>query len=444
MDTLDVKHHYYDGKINIDNINQLEQCQSVKTLDQKLQKIDPNNDATYGLYQKYNFLGNKTILQSIASLKDDLSVTLTYTIFNPVIQNYQQQSKTFNYNDLVNNKVRIPLNKDTNNEYYFQINDFKINRFKDEYTYIPESNETWKDTYASKHLKEDNDHYCLTDPIYVNANFDNLPSDLMGYYPSFIDKSTLVNKYVHLIDDQGITTNVTSDDYPLVDLQPDDVHGTLKVTVHTSSNEETTHTYSGFKQFDIDKFTNIDTSKYQYGKVASDITISDLDNYLDQAGFDNNILNNCTSQITEVDDQNGIVKLNLINNQYSINKTITFSGFAPCYLEQINNDKILSEYKPSKVTQSMVRQYLLRASDGFTNKYGTDYQVKLQPNDSKNTLNVTIDTDSNQTYSFTYQFQNSKNIITYICIGIIALGIIGIVAFLLMHRKKVVQKQIKQ
>lgn len=438
-----IKNKVKQGYINIDNLQQAESYSSLKSLYGWASNLNESNDPTYFLYHKYSFDLDEDVLRSIDAIIECGEITLSYTIFNSDTKQYEKHNQTFSFQDLLNQKVTTQLTEDLNHQYYFQVNNLEIHRYKDQYNYIAESNQSWDNAYSTNHIVADGDHYILNQPIYVDATFDDLSSDLKGFYPSYLSKDMLINQYIHLIDDQGINTKISTDDYGLVDLVPDDVHGTLKVVVHTNNGEKN-FTYSGLKQFDINQFDTFDIAPYHYGQVASDMTIDEAKELLLSSQFDQSILDESTLEINQVDDTNGTATLNISGNNYQINKSITFTGFAPCTISQVNNEKILKNYQPSKVTKQMVKDYLLSPSLGFKNKYGDDYQLTLSPHDQNHTLDVTINNQDELLATYTYTFANTKSIMNYICVGVILLGIIGVITFLILQRKQVMNKKIKQ
>lgn len=327
--------HAHDGHFNPSNIAELKNLTTFTQIKAKLDTVTTDNDPIFALYQKYGFHDDKRVIQSILALEKYLSINLNYTTYNNSTGSYEENIRTFTYNDFINNNVNIPLQKDPNGEYYFKVNDLQTNRYKDKYVYIAKTHQNWSNEWSSSHLIKEDNHYKLADPIYTKVTYLPLSQSLLNQYPSSITKEMIINNYIHIYDDQGNLINLPADQYDIVNLYPNDILGRLTVTVKIDG-QTSGFSYGDLKKFDMNQFSEIDVSPYYTSKIASDITKQQIINILVSAGYDKSIVDNSAINIENVDDINGTITID-ISETNELNQTIKLKNFSACKLEQNNN-----------------------------------------------------------------------------------------------------------
>ncbi len=83
----------------------------------------------------------------------------------------------------------------------------------------------------------------------------------------------------------------------------------------------------------------------------------------------------------------------------------------------------------------MVKEYLLTPTSGFINKYGSNYNVELTPDNKNNTLHVAVVINDEVYQNFDFIFSSNKKIITYICLSLFVVGIIFVIGFTIVDQK---------
>ena len=423
------------GKINYGNIDQVLRC---KNLNDYLSIINTNNNF-YKLLSSYHITQDDEIYQIVEALKEILTINFNYSIWNPKLNEYENKTMLINFKQLFNKDYEILINPDNNGKYTFKISNLEVNENKNNHIFLPYSKNDFDYSHITNNIEHTKNDYCIIMDQEINyVRFNTLDETFLNDYPTNISSNLLIDKAIKLFD----SNNQQIDNAKFINsfkILPDDLNGSINIEIK-AVNKTYAHKYTGFKKIESNKEKKIDVTKYQYGMIGSKTTKEEIIKILLNNGFSQEFINNSYFKSIKVDDKKGSINFELINNRNNISKNIQLYNFDPYFIEQKNDDNILNSYKPTNITLSMLKTYLINQSPRFKTEHQNDLKVYTKVNTYSNLLTANFKFD-NKSVEFTYNFnnKNNENILNIVCYCSIFIGVIGLLLVLvttIIHKKK--------
>lgn len=362
-------------------------------------------------------------------LANILKLRVYYEIYNQDTDQFKKEFIDVDLNDLIYKKKAININQ-YQNKYPFKIDYVEVLPYDDADTCLLSSQNQFELQWSTKHVIKDNDYIYIDTPQISSVSFNDIDQKYYKLYPSMVNQQEIISKFINLYDDNSYQLNPNVIDQSDIIINPNDLLGKISIKIKTIDGI-IEKDLNNFKAFDINQFTNVDATKFQYGLIADDVDKSKINEILLANGFDREILDNIDYEIINKDLIKGTVDIK-INNikkvQYQslLNKQIKIDNLSPVYLVQNNNKDILDSYKPSSITIEIFKQYLINISDGFKNLYDNTLKIQLNPNDEAKQLVAELTYGKNKC-KFIYQFNDKNKIVNYICFGLLGISICGLI-----------------
>ena len=427
------------GKFDIDTINEFyEYCKKGTVNIQDFVNTHPSKIAPR--MEKYKFTDAYTFAKTIYSIKSLLKIKINYQVYDNVLQKFIDQNTIIDYDDLLYARKSLTINN-KEGEYPFRITNLEVLENSNDNNCILQSNNAFITDYSTNHIFKKGEYLYIKKPVIEKVIFNTIGKQYENCFPSSVSYDEILENFVYAYDDRNVRLNKEVIDRSDIKILTNDLLGTITIKIKTR-NDVIEKTYDEFKIFNINDYLNIDSSKYEYGLVANKVNKEQIDKILMANDFDRDILNNIGYEINNIDNENGKVEIEINNVKSEIYNAIlgtkiNIEQFLPIYIRQKNDQNILSKYKPSQITIDIFKKYLIEQSAGFKNIYGKDMHVDLASNDQSYKLVATVKYDQ-FTDVFNYDFVPKSEILNYICYGLLAVGLIGIIVSLsiYVHNRK--------
>ena len=385
--------------------------------------------------KKYQIDDVSVLSETIDNIKSLLKIRINYQIYDNVLEKFVDQSIIVDYNYLFYQRKSVII-PNKNSDYPFKITNIEVLENYDENNCLLQSNNPFVTDYSTKHIYKKGDYLYIGKPVIQNVIFNTISEESKNRFPSSISYDEIMENFVYAYDDRKIRLNKEIIDRSDIIIKPNDLLGTINIKIKTN-NGIVEKVYSDFKIFNIDKYQNIDSSKYEYGLIASKINKDEINKILLANDFDQDVLNNIDYEVIDVDNINGKVEIEITNvksQTYNsiLGTKINIEKFLSIYIKQKNDSNILEKYKPSQVTTDVFKKYLIEESDGFKNIYDKNMHIDLTANDQTRKLIATIKYGEFIDV-FDYDFVPKSQILSYICYGLLGAGMIGIIITLSLY-----------
>lgn len=383
-------------------------------------------------------IGNiRQLINIYDQLKNILNLRINYEIYDQNNNQFKKQFIDVSFDDLLYTRKAININQ-YQDKYPFKINSIDVLGYEDKNICLLKSKNKFQPKWSTKHINNNGEYLFIDKPQIGNVIFNDITSKYNNVYPSMISKEEILYKFFNLYDDNYYPLDISVIDDSDISIIANDLTGSINIKVKTNKGYIEKN-FNNFKIFDIDKFTNIDACKIQYGLITNNVSKAIINQILIANNFDLEILNNIDYSITNTDITKGeiTIKIDYVKNDIYkpiLNKKIKISNFLCIYLTQNNNVNILKNYQPSEITNEIFKNYLINISDGFKSLYINDLKIKLKPNDKQNQLVAELTYDKNKD-KFVYKFIDKNKISNYICFGLLAIGVIVLIIGLSLYRR---------
>ena len=370
-------------------------------------------------------------------LKSILKLRINYEIYDQSNNQFKKQFIDVSFDDLLYTKKAIDI-KQYQNKYPFKINSIDVLGYEDKNICLLKSENKFQLKWSSKKVNSNGEYLYIDKPQIGNVIFNDIGSKYNDMYPSIIANEEIFHKFFSLYDDNYFPLDISAIDNSDISIVANDLTGSIKLKIRTTQGYIEKN-FNNFKTFNIDKFTNIDACKIQYGLITNNASKEIINQILIANNFDLDILNNIDYTIINTDATKGEITIkidHIKNDMYKpiLNKKIKINNFLRIYLTQNNNINILKNYQPSEITNEIFKNYLINISDGFKSLYINDLKIKLKPNDKLNQLIAEIIYDKNKD-EFVYNFIDKNKISNYICYCLSVISVIVLIIGLSLYRR---------
>ena len=241
-----------------------------------------------------------------------------------------------------------------------------------------------------------------------------------------------------LIDTYGKT-----DDYSLLTnemyaIQRNDFDGNITININVD-NFHLSQTFDGFKQANSQSH-ELDASKVAFNIIASELSNAKINNILVANGFSQNIINDSSFDIKNIDDITGSALITATNGPLS-NTSYKIINLQPYYIRL--KDNIPKKYligKPSDIDIGVLKERYLDISNEFWSRNQEKLSFSLDPNNNTKTLtvHVTYYEDLNNKFvklDLNISFTNKTNNLLIILLASVMSVLLLACVFVLVHKK---------
>ena len=442
---INIKKYIAQGKININTLpylNSKTSCYEIFKACRTSTTI--TNDWLYKLFSKYNFKQSDETLKTLNLLFKCINLKINTTVFDPTSHDYINQTHTFSADNLNNNNAKMLVYLDDNHEYWFRVNSIASEASKEHNAYIADATVNYADDHSADGIDKNNDHYIIKQPEFPVVHFNEIPIEEKDKAPSEVTKEELINKYFVFENADGSIAEVQPPQYYHINLEPDDIEGTLTVTAILTDNKTETFVIEDYKKFEYQDILDVSANAFSI-VLSNDISDDKIWQILLSQGWISQVREKYRIIEKDPDLRNGILKFRLRykddeNSEEKVYKLldykqITISSFEQYYVDFVEDEEYLSTHNAKDVSEEDVRLNLVKTSDGYKNTHTGKYCYidKCDKENNKLVVKVKFEDDYEyHTFYFTGSEPSNKTVLI-ICLSVISVGILALALTLIIH-----------